>query len=190
MAGSRCGMEWGQGQLWHERRGGCRSHSRWFSEPRPRLRPCHRPQAIVRIPGAPSSSSPSTYCLRSDFLPVPPARAAPTSCLPWSGCPEGPEQYQHLGRGHLGSEDGAESWARAGPEGWDAWVPRGPHCAPTCRTLFPRVYAHRRAHPVGTQRCEMTSLPLLPPRLLCGAFLCPACALGPGSLRLCPIRPA
>lgn len=45
----------------------------------------------------PSSSSPSTYCLCSDFLPVPPALAAPTSCLPWSGCPESPNSFQQVG---------------------------------------------------------------------------------------------
>lgn len=65
-------------------------------------------QAIL-ILDVPSSPSPSTYCLCSDFLPFPPALAAPTSCLPWSGCPESSKQYRHLSRGHLGSEDGAEN---------------------------------------------------------------------------------
>lgn len=62
----------------------CSSHSPWFPEPRSRL-------SAILILVIPSSSSPSTYCLCSDFLPVPPALAAPTSCLPWSGCPESPK---------------------------------------------------------------------------------------------------
>lgn len=50
----------------------------------------YRPAILILV--VPSPSSPSTYCLCSDFLPVPPALAASTSCLPWSGCPESPNQ--------------------------------------------------------------------------------------------------
>lgn len=72
--------------LWHQMATGAavaqeeyRAQPHWFPELR-----YSSAILILVIP----SSSPSTYCLSSDFLPVPPALATHTSCLPWSGCQE------------------------------------------------------------------------------------------------------
>lgn len=89
-----------------ERRGNS-LHSQWIPEQRFRV--------DILIPVIPSSSSPSTYCLSSDFLPVPlawppphpaccghVAQRASSSPTVW-----GPG----LSRGHLGNRNGWRTWS-------------------------------------------------------------------------------
>lgn len=93
----------GAGQRGRRRNG---LHSHWFPELSFRV--------DILILAIPSSSSPSTYCLSSDFLPVPlawppphpaccgqAAQRAPINPSVWGPGP---------GRGHLANRDGWRTW--------------------------------------------------------------------------------